>query len=238
MKPCDLTIIATALNEEQNVSPFLGKLRDFLTTLDLNYEVIFVDDGSTDNTYSKAKAFSNWDQLQLIRLQKNVGTGAAIKQALGVANGLWYSWIPTDLEIDPASLSEPLKIRNDNDIVVTYFNNTKDRSFTRRLLSKAFTTIINVSFNLRLPYYNGISLMRIKQMPIKEVQSNGFFFHAELLLRTALVANKIVTCRIEHRARNEGKTKAIRLKVFYDVFLCFSKLWWELRFKETLRRHS
>ena len=236
MKSCDLTIITTALNEEQNVSLFLGRLRNFLTTSNVDYEVIFVDDGSTDNTYATATAFLDWDRLKVLRLPQNVGTGAAIKHAIGVAVGTWYTWIPSDLEIEPISLEEPLRIRAGHDIVVTYFQNTKDRSMLRRLLSSTFTHIINLTFNLHLPYYNGISLMRINQMPLKAVRSNGFFFHAELLLRSALLTNKIVTCQIEHRPRNDGKTKAIKLKVFYDVAVCFSRLWWELRFKHSFRR--
>jgi glycosyltransferase involved in cell wall biosynthesis len=236
MKSCDLTIVTTALNEEQNVSLFLDRLRNFLENSSLDYEVIFVDDGSTDKTFVNAMVYSDWDRLRVIRLQQNAGTGAAIKHALSVATGKWYTWIPSDLEINPSSLAEPIKIRNGHDIIVTYFQDTKNRSVSRRLLSKAFTLVINLAFNLRLPYYNGITLMRINQMPFVKVRSNGFFFHAELLLRSALVTNKIATCQIDHSPRNQGKTKAIKLKVFYDVAVCFSRLWWELRLKHSLWR--
>ena len=83
MKPTpDLTIITTALNEEQNVFQFLTRLKQFLSENQIHHEVIFVDDGSSDQTLIEAKKINNWPNLKVLQLSKNLGTGGAIKEAL------------------------------------------------------------------------------------------------------------------------------------------------------------
>jgi dolichol-phosphate mannosyltransferase len=227
----DITIIVTALNEEKNVAHFLKNLQLTLQGHKISHEVVFVDDGSTDKTYHEVLAFSDWIGLKHIRLEKNRGSGGAIKEGLKIANGEWYAWLPCDLEIMPSELILPLSKRARFDAVITYFNIGKQsRSLKRRVLSNLFTKILNLMFGQRLPYYNGLSIIRRKLIDADSIQSNGFFFHAELLIRCLAKTQNVTFVPIRQTARQEEKTKAIRFKVFLDVVICFIKTWWDLRF--------
>lgn len=227
-----LSIIITAFNEEKNVSLFLNRLKKFLKKYEIDHEVAFVDDGSTDNTATEAYKFSDWKNLRIMKLSNNLGSGGAIKEALKLATGEWYVWFPCDLEILPEELLLPFEKRHNRDVVVTYFESGLEvRSWPRRLMSTAFTGILNFAFGLKLPYYNGLTLIRRSFIKEAEVLSDGFFFHAELLVRTLAKTDKIAFMPIHLSPRNAGKPKAIKYRVFKDVASCFLRTLWEVRLR-------
>lgn len=228
----DISIIVTALNEEKNVARFLGSLKSTLHDHKISHEVVFVDDGSTDQTSQEVLAFSDWNSLKHIRLAENVGSGGAIKEALKIATGEWYAWLPCDLEILPTEIVRPLSKRENYDAVITYFDSGKlSRSLFRRILSNVFTATLNLVFKQNLPYYNGLSIIRRELIEADSVRSNGFFFHAELLIRCLAKTKNINLIPIRLTARHDEKPKAIRFKVLQDVLVCFARTWWELRLR-------
>lgn len=234
-----ISIIVTALNEERNVSPFLDRLKSFLEEGKFEHEVLFVDDGSTDGTYSEALKFSSWPNLKIIKLDKNMGSGGAIKMAIKEASGEWYAWLPCDLEIMPEELLRPLENRHGHDVVVTYFETgTMSRSLLRRFLSASFTSILNVTFGLKLPYYNGLSLIKRELVVREKVSARGFFFHAELLIRVLSKKRKVKFVPIHLSPRHLEKPKAISFKVFKDVVSCFLNTFWDVKIGHGRSHHQ
>lgn len=227
-----LTVVVTAFNEENNVENCIKLLSEFLKNNVANYEIIFVNDGSTDGTQEKLAAASGVCCLKVINLEKNHGTGGAIKKALLVANGDWYCWFPSDLEILPDELSLPISHCQDCDLVITHFTNGYlVREKNRTLLSLAFVFFMNTFFGKNLKYYNGISLIRTSLIKGLELKSNRFFFHAELLLRVLSKTKNFVEVPIKLTPRYSGKSKAVKPKVFVDVITCSLRCFWELRIK-------
>lgn len=227
-----LSLIVTALNEERNVKPFLSSLRGFMKSSNISYEVIFVDDGSRDQTYQEIQTFKDWDQLKVIRNSHNLGTGASVKKALSHAGGNWYAWLPADLEVMPQELAHPLKHIDNFDVIVTYFQTgLSSRTISRRVLSMLFTKILNLTFGYRLPYYNGVTLIRRSILKAEEVKARGFFFHAELLLRTLRTAPRVTSVPINLTPRLLEKPKALSFKVLRDVATCFLHVLWDVKFK-------
>ncbi len=210
----------------------MAKLRECLEENNINHEVIFVDDGSSDRTFDEVCQLPPWSALKVLRLSSNLGSGGAIKEALKIAQGEWYGWLPCDLEIMPSEILYPFSLRSQSDVVVTFFNNGQGtRNWLRRILSPFFTGIINTCFQYNIPYYNGFSLIRRELIIPGEVRSNGFFFHAELLIRTIAKTNKVVSAPIRLTPRQAGHTKAISFKVFRDVISCFLHTIWDLKFR-------
>jgi glycosyltransferase involved in cell wall biosynthesis len=227
-----LSLIVTALNEEKNILPFLSHLKMFLNSLDLTYEVLFVDDGSADGTLSELRQFKDWSELRVLQNGVNMGTGASVKKALKFARGVWYTWLPSDLEVMPEELREATGLLEQNDIIVTFFKTGQgSRTVCRRILSYFFTKIINFSFGYRLPYYNGVSFIRRSLLRADLVKARGFFFHAELLLRTLGPDLRISATPINLTPRKYERPKALSLKVFKDVVSCFFKTLWEVRIR-------
>lgn len=234
-----LTVVVTALNEEKNILQCLELLKLFLSKHLLNYQIVFVDDGSTDETFAKVSSFGPDEKIKILKMEKNSGVGACIKAAIPHIETEWFCWFPSDLEFLPEVLLDALKFHESLDLIVTYpANSEKIRSRMRYYLSRTFTKIINVSFSLNLKYYNGITFYRKSAVSHLEINSNRFFFHAEFLIKSLKKKNcPYIEVPIIISARAGGKSNAIKLKVFADVMYCYLKNLWELKLDRRNNEH-
>ncbi len=224
-----ISVVVTALNEKQNIIECLSLLHKTLSQNASVFEIIFVDDGSTDGTFEEASRL-NYPELRMIRIPQNKGTGFAVKEALKVARYEWYCWLPSDLEIHPSELAGPLTRCETNDIVITYFENGREvRTLLRQILSQTFLAIVNFTFSRKLKYVNGVSLIRRRLIEPEKISSNGFFFHAELLLRTLVKTDRFAEVAIGLSKRKSGKQKALKLNVLIDVMICYTRIVWQTR---------
>lgn len=226
-----LTVIVTAYNEENNVLSCIEQLENFLDNYVDSYQIILVDDGSTDATLKTVseKTFKNYS---LVKMYKNQGVGACIKAALPLVQTEWFCWFPSDLEFLPIELLKPVAKCAGLDIVVTHaLNSEVVRSSFRYYLSKVFNEILNLSFSRNLKYYNGITFYRKDITSGLSVTSNRFFFHAELLLKSLNKTSSYTEVPIVITPRKSGKSGAIRFKVLKDVIVCYCKSLWELKLK-------
>lgn len=227
-----LSVVVTALNEENNVENCVRELSRFLDHQISRYEIIFVNDGSTDRTGERLDLLRETKNLKIIHLNKNIGTGGAIKSALNVIEGDWYCWLPSDLEILPVELLKPLALCEFSDVVVTSISNgALVRSEFRQFLSRFFVLLLNKSFGTRLCYFNGVSLVKTSLMKDLSFHSNRFFFHAELLLKVMQKTKKISEVPIVLTPRKADHSKAIKFKVLFDVAICYLVNVWQLRIK-------
>ncbi len=229
----NLSLVITALNEEENVKHCLETVSLFLQENFDNYEIVFVNDGSTDSTGSKLESMAHLPNLKIIHLEKNQGTGGAVKEALKKINGDWYCWLPSDLEIRPEEILKAIRHCESSDLIVTYIENGHEaRTSFRNILSWGFVQILNASFSHKLKYYNGPALIRTSKLSGLSVRSNRFFFHAELLLKVLKRRPKMSEVGIVLTPRHMGQSKAIKLRVFLDVMKCYLTNVWELRVRD------
>src|SRR4030043_2097874 len=96
-----ISLIVSVFNEEENIEILAGKISDALKNID--YEVIFVDDGSTDKTKLKIKSL-NGSRITLIELKKNYGQSSALAAGIEHASGEFIVTIDGDLQNDPADI--------------------------------------------------------------------------------------------------------------------------------------
>lgn len=97
-----LSIVIPAYNEEENVPLLYQKLKEVLKGFDREYEIIFVDDGSTDSTWDKLVAIAKEDnRVKLIRFRKNYGQTAAMYAGFQHASGEVIITMDADLQNDP-----------------------------------------------------------------------------------------------------------------------------------------
>lgn len=176
-----LSIIIPAYNEEQNISHLIAELNKSLSTINYAYELIFVNDGSKDNTLQEIiKQTDLYPNVYFIEFSKNFGKDYALKAGIDIAQGDAVVTMDADLQHPPHLLPEMLKRWEEGfDIVYTYRQEANRHvSGTQRVASKTFYKIINLLSDIKLE--NGISDFRLLDKKVvdelKHINEYEIFF--------------------------------------------------------------
>lgn len=163
-----LSIIIPAYNEEGNIIELNKKLTN--TLKDLNYELIYINDGSTDKTLDKIKKISdNVDYIKYISFSRNFGKEAAIYAGLKYSTGDYICLIDSDLQQNPKyiiSMYEHLKNKDNIDQIVMVMKNRNKENFFNKTTKKLFYKIINNLSDIKL--IDGASDFRMFKKTIKD----------------------------------------------------------------------
>src|SRR6266536_2494192 len=134
-----ISLVVPAFNEETNIQPFYAELRTTIDQLaDVDWEIIFVDDGSTDTTVAKVIALHELDRrVKIVQLSRNFGSHPAISAGLRYADGDAAVVISADLQDPPALIKKFLAEWRQGYHIVWGSRETRDDPWTKALLAKA-----------------------------------------------------------------------------------------------------
>jgi len=215
-----ISLVICLYNEEENIRPLLFSLEKSLTNLD--FEVILVDDGSTDHTVKEVLKYPrSW--LKLIRLTKNFGQSSALAAGIDHAKGEYIVTMDGDLQNDPADIPGMLtKIESEEcDIVAGYRENRKDNYLVRKLPSILANMLIRKTTGIKIRDY-GCTLRIFRSSVAKDLKLYGELHRFIPVLASLEGANRIVQVKVTHHARRFGKSKynmGRTLKVLSDLLL-------------------
>lgn len=139
-----LTVVAPFLNEEESILAFCSALREVLDHMDIAYEVILVDDGSSDQTVRLLNSL-DWPAATLVRLQKNVGHQTAIDAGLHASRGAWVLTMDADLQHPPELIPVLLDAAVSASVDVAYAarGSRREDSFFKRSSARLYYTLIS-----------------------------------------------------------------------------------------------
>jgi len=136
MSPLDLSVVSPVFNEEENLAPLVQEIVGVLCPLDRSYEIIFVDDASTDKSYAKLRALQkDYPEIRVLRHRVNCGESAAELTGFRHARGQMIITIDSDLQNDPADIPAMLKMLETCDVVCGRRNKRED-SWLKRVSSR------------------------------------------------------------------------------------------------------
>ena len=140
-----LSIIIPVYNEEENIPLLHEHLSQVLREQGFSYEIIYVDDGSTDGTFSRLQLIALLDkQVQVIRLRRNFGQTAAIAAGVDCSTGEILVFMDGDLQNDPIDIPRLLaKLNEGYDVVSGWRKNRKDAQLSRKLPSLLANRLIS-----------------------------------------------------------------------------------------------
>jgi len=140
----ELSVVITVMNEEENIKPLLEAVRGALGGID--YEVILVDDGSTDKTIPAIVANSD-DRTVLVELRKNYGQSTAMTAGIDHSRGRYVALLDGDLQNDPTDIPAMLELlkKEDWDVVAGNRKNRKDGFILRKLPSRIANALMRPS---------------------------------------------------------------------------------------------
>ncbi len=214
-----LSIVVPLYNEEDNVQPLHRHLRPVLDGLGYPYEIIFVDDGSSDGTFPALRRIAESDQtVRVARLRRNFGQTAAMAAGFDLARGEVIVTLDGDLQNDPADI--PLlmtKLEEGYDIVSGWRKSRQD-SFSRTFPSRIANWLISRTTNVCLHDY-GCTLKAYRSEVVKNLRLYG-----EMHRFIPAIANgfgvSVAELPVRHHPRRHGKSKygiARTLKVLLDL---------------------
>jgi dolichol-phosphate mannosyltransferase len=134
-----ISIVVPAFNEEEGITDFLTVLRSVIESQNHNFEVLIINDGSTDHTREKIQEF-NWDKVKTVNLLSNSGHMAAIEAGLNVASGEFVITMDADLQHPPQVILEMIEIHFNSlaDVVIGVRIRGNEEGFLRRTMAKGF----------------------------------------------------------------------------------------------------
>src|SRR5829696_10531259 len=146
-----VSVFVAAYNEVENLGPTIETLRRaFQGTVD-DYEIIVVDDGSTDGTYEVSEALAAADPaVKVIHNPRNMGLGYGWQRAIEAATRQSFVFVPGDNTWPYPSLRDLFASLGTADVVTSYPTNPEIRDWGRRIVSATFTAGLNVIFGLQL----------------------------------------------------------------------------------------
>lgn len=218
----ELSIIVPVYNEEQTISQVVSKL--FALKLPCTYEVVIVDDGSTDGTYKKISninyQISNKDEnFKIIKHKKNKGKGEAIKTGIKAATGDYILIQDADLEYNPLEISKLLQpiIKNPKTKIAVYGSRFKEEGKAKispiyYFGNKFLTTLTNLLYRVNLTdMETGYKLLPISFMKSIKLTASHFEVEPEITAKLIKAGIRIVEVPISYEGRSHLAGKKLTI---------------------------
>lgn len=209
-----ISVIIPLFNEEDNVAPLCEALTPALDNLDRPYEVIFVDDGSTDGTADKLMEIATGNaHFKVLSFKRNVGQTPAMMAGIDHAKGAVIVPMDGDLQNDPADIGKLLaKLDEGYGVVSGWRKNRHDAFWTRVLPSRVANAIISWVSGVHLKDY-GCTLKAYRRDVLEDFRLYGEM-HRFVPIYAYWQGAKIAEVPVNHRARERGDSKYGLSRIF------------------------
>lgn len=214
-----ISVVVSVYNEELNIKPLVERISNALD--DYDYEIIYVDDGSSDNTVKELISLQH-PRLKVVEFRKNYGQSLALMAGIDYARGEYIATMDGDLQNDPSDIPAMLKLaeEGDWDMVAGERANRKDGMFLRKIPSWIANYIIRNTAGVHLKDY-GCALKVFKSEIAKDMGLYGEL-HRFIPVLASLEGARITQIPVKHHAREFGESKyglSRTFKVMSDLML-------------------
>jgi glycosyltransferase involved in cell wall biosynthesis len=214
-----LSIVIPAYCEAGNILGTLENVSGALISLPIEPEIIVIDDGSTDGTSAIVRANAHrFPTVTLLVNERNMGFGWTYRRGVDAASRDHIVMVHGDNAWGKETLRDFFTHVGEADIIIGYTRDMwQSRTWTRTLISKTFTLLVNLITGRRLKYYNGLQIHQAPVLKSLRIQSAGYGFQAEVLVKALRVTRTFIEVPMDLMEREQGESKAFRLKNALDV---------------------
>lgn len=214
----DLSIIVPFYNEEDNIGRMYAAIVSAIEPLGIDFEMLFVNDGSKDHTLERAIDLARQDErLRIVQFRRNYGQTPAMAAGIEHARGKVLVTMDGDLQNDPRDIEHFLaKIREGYDIVVGWRFNRQDKLVSRKIPSRIANWLIGKVTGVPIKD-NGCSLKAYRASLIKEIPLYSEM-HRFIPAMASIAGPRIAEIKVRHHARQFGQSK-YGLSRVYKVLL-------------------
>jgi glycosyltransferase involved in cell wall biosynthesis len=226
----DISMILPAFNEEANITEAVEKAREVATRLCRRYEVIVVDDGSSDNTAELVEKLTATDaNVTLLQHGQNRGYGEALKSGFEAARYDLVFFTDADNQFDLNELEAFLPWIRKVDVVAGYRLNRQDRP-VRRISAKAWNVLVRALFYVPVRDIDcAFKLFRRSVFKELDLASVGAMVNTELMVKLGRSGASVVEVGVTHYPRTAGEARGANPKVIFTAFYELTRMYRHLQ---------
>ena len=205
----DLSIVIPLYNESESIVELNSSINNVLSNSKINYEIIYIDDGSKDNSWDKILEIStNNSKIQGYKFLKNYGKSMALSAGFSSAKGNIVITMDADLQDDPNEIIPLYNLiyENDFDLVSGWKKKRYDSIIFKNIPSKLFNWAARNASGIKLNDFN-CGIKSYKKSVIKEIELTDGMHRYIPVLAKSCGFNKISEKIVKHHPRKHGKTK-------------------------------
>ncbi|MBK24113.1 MAG: hypothetical protein CME70_08950 [Halobacteriovorax sp.] len=223
-----VSVTVPCLNESKNVGRTIETLQEVLNEM-LDYEVIVINDGSNDDTQKLVEELQAKNaKITLINHSTTKGRGYSIREGYSVSKFEYLICFNGKYDIPADQMKLIFEPIGKEDLIISYQANTYERPFIRRLFSKLYTLILNLSFGLSLKYFNGSSLIKKEHFQRLELHSDSYALDAEILIKLIKSGISYQEVPVNDIIEDERNTRSNSLPNILGVFQFYIKTFLEI----------
>lgn len=209
-----LSLFLPVHNEEANLDVLLKQALEVLPQVARRFEILVIDDGSTDGSAAVAKRFAKkHPQIRLISHQGNLGYGEVLKTGIAAAQYDWIFWTDADLQFDLRELGLLVTHTEQNKVVIGY-RKQRAEGLRRDFNARLFKLYIDLLFRLHVRDIDcAFKLIRAKELQSLQLLSGSAFTSAEILYRLKKRRLRFQEVAVTHYKRLHGQASGARLSV-------------------------
>lgn len=224
-----LSVIVTAMNEIGNLAPTIANVQSAVAPRFADFEIIIVDDGSTDGTSALADRLAAENPRIVVHHNgRNRGLASSYRTGIALARKRYTSWVAGNNIVPLDGLRDLYGRVGEADVILSYVI-TDVRGTVRRTVSRLFTTAVNTLFGVRLRYYTGPCVYRTDVLQRLPTITEGSMIVAEILLRMIKSGQSYVEIPLQPQTRSSGRTKTFRLRNVLFVAMSLARLFWAIQ---------
>jgi glycosyltransferase involved in cell wall biosynthesis len=224
-----VTVVVPAWNESANLSGCLGSLRGTLAHTD--YEIVIVDDGSTDDTGAVARRLADEDptRTRVAVHETNQGLGGALRTGFAAARGQFVTCCPADFRTTPEDWAPFAAAIGKADVVVGCRVRREGYNPLMRINAWLYPRLVRLLFGLRLRDVNWISVCRSDLVRRVTITQRGIPMLTEILVKLRDLGATFVEVDCRMQPRLVGVPSASRFRVMWRTLTGLFRLWWSYR---------
>ena len=202
-----VSCIMPAFNEEETIGVAVSNVRSALEALTGDFEIIVVDDGSTDRTRGRLDALATVGELRVVHLAENRGYGLALRTGFAAATRSLLFFTDSDNQFDPMDLRRLLAVIDSADIVVGHRETRRDGAL-RAALSSGYNALVRRLLEVHVRDVNcAFKLVRREVLASMDLVSTGYGINAEIMARATRARLRVREVPVSHRPRQAGRSK-------------------------------
>ena len=194
----EISLLIPIFNVEKTITQVINRLIDLMNNIPYSYEIILINDGSTDSTLNKINKYVNTSNIKIISYKNNIGKGHALKHGIKFVNSKYTVFLDGDLEISASNITDYVKSLQNSDIAIAskqHPSSLVNRPIARKIFSLAFRTLVNSLTGLTASDtqsgFKAFKSSAIKKIaPLLSVKK--YAFDVELLVIAKILNMKIV----------------------------------------------